>query len=118
MAASIGRGARLKGSNFEREIANWLSEKTGIEFKRGLAQSRGGGGEVADVTTTAQLPNPVHFELKRQIRCNIKAAYAQACEDSPENYFRVVITKEDRAPTLVTMELSQWVELFNEWLKK
>lgn len=116
--ASRGAGARQKGAQFERDIANLFTEQTGVEFKRGLAQSRGGGAEVADVTTTTQLPKPVHFELKRQIRCNIKAAYAQALHDAPKDSLHVIITKEDREPTLVTMELSQWIEFFNSWLAR
>ena len=116
--ASRGKGARVKGAQFERDIANYLSEQTGVEFKRGLAQSRGGGAEVADVTTSATLPHPLHFELKRQIRCNIKAAYHQAQEDSSKEAIRVIITKEDREDTLVTMELDQWLELFKLWIAK
>ena len=114
--ATRGKGARIKGAQFERDIANRLSEETGLLFQRGLAQTRGGGEEVADVTCSS-LPEPVHFELKRQQRCNIKAAYAQATDDAPENAYRVIITKEDRADTLVTMELSDWLVFFNAWLK-
>jgi hypothetical protein len=113
--ATRGRGARIKGAQFERDIANLLTEKTGIEFKRGLAQTRGGGSEVADVTAPSLL-TPVHFELKRQQRCNIKGAYAQAVNDAPPKAIRVIVTKEDRSDTLVTMELSQWIEFFNAWL--
>lgn len=116
--ASRGAGARQKGAQFERDMANYLSEHTGIEFKRGLAQSRGGGGEVADVTTSATLPKPLHFELKRQKRCNIKGAYHQAQDDSIKEAIRVIVTKEDREDTLVTMELEQWLEFFKCWLAK
>jgi hypothetical protein len=113
--ASRGRGARIKGAQFERDIANLLTEQTGVEFKRGLAQTRGGGAEVADVTAPL-LKVPVHFELKRQQRCNIKGAYAQALNDAPAAAVRVIVTKEDRSDTLVTMEFSQWLELFKLWL--
>jgi hypothetical protein len=113
--ASRGRGARIKGAQFERDIANTLTELTGIKFERGLAQTRGGGAEVADVTAPS-LKAPVHFELKRQQRCNIKGAYAQALGDAPAAALRVIVTKEDRSDTLVTMEFSQWVELFKLWL--
>lgn len=115
--ATRGKGARIKGAQFERDIANLLTDKTGFRFQRGLAQTRGGGAEVADVTC-ATLPKPVHFELKRQQRCNIKAAVVQAQEDSHVDTMRVIITKEDRLDTLVTMELHQWLELFNSWLRE
>lgn len=50
--ASRGRGARIKGANFEREIAKLFTERLGRDFQRGLGQTRGGGSEVADVETT------------------------------------------------------------------
>lgn len=116
--ASRGRSARQKGAQFERDIANYFTEHTGIEFKRGLAQTRGGGAEVADVTATIPLPKPLHFELKRQQRCNIKAAYAQAKKDAPSEAMCIAITKEDRAETFVTMRLEDWLSFFQAWLKQ
>lgn len=112
--ASRGRGARLKGSNFEREIANLLSAETGIDFQRGIGQSRGGGAEIADVCSDA-LPT-VHFELKRQKRCSIRQAYLQALGDVNKTKTRIIITKDDREDTLVTMELSEWLVFFKAWL--
>ncbi len=115
--ASRGKGARIKGSSFEREIANFLTEHTGIQFKRGLGQARSGGAEVADVTTDVKLRKPVHFELKRQIKCNIKGALEQALRDAPTK-IPIIITKDDRQDALVTMRLNDWIEMFKEWLEK
>lgn len=114
--ASRGRGARVKGAQFERDIAAFLSNKTGILFQRGLAQTRGGGKEVADVTCD-KLPIPFHFELKRQKKCNIRAAWAQCSNDAPEAAYKVVITKDDREETFVTMKLEEWVHLFRIFLE-
>lgn len=115
--ASRGRGARVKGAQFERDIANWLTEQTSIVFKRGLAQTRGGGAEVADVTPeTSKIP--VHFECKRHKRPNIASAYEQACEDAKENQLKIVITKADRKDTLVTMNIDDWLILFQAWIKQ
>ena len=111
--ASRGRGARQKGASFEREIAKVLSA-TGFVFKRGLGQARGGGQEVADVTCDL-LPD-LHFELKCQQRPNIAGAYEQALRDAPQKT-KIVITKADRSPTLVTMELDEWLPLFTQWVK-
>ena len=111
--ASRGRGAKQKGASFEREIADFLSKALKIEFKRGLGQARAGGKEIADVTCK-ELPQ-IHFELKRQKRPNIKAAYAQACNDAPSK-LKIIITKQDREDTLVTMELSEWLELFKAYV--
>lgn len=111
--ASRGRGARQKGASFEREIAKILSS-TGFVFKRGLGQARGGGQEIADVT--CDLLPELHFELKCQQRPNITGAYEQALRDAPQK-IKIVITKADRAPTLVTMELTEWLPLFTQWVQ-
>ena len=46
-----------------------FSEKTPLDAKRGLGQTRGGGGEVSDIDMPI-----LHVEAKRHKRCNIKAA--------------------------------------------
>lgn len=112
--ASRGRGARLKGSNFERTIANFLTAQTEVEFQRGLGQTRRGGSEVPDVYSE-KFPD-LHFELKRQKRCSIRQAYMQALDDTKNSKVHIIITKDDQEDTLVTMELNQWVQLFNCWL--
>ena len=106
--ATRGKGARVKGASFEREIANKLSLNTGYVFKRGLAQARG-GCEQSDVYCDEL---PVHFELKRQVRPNIVAAYRQAVNDCKGNV-KVIITKADREPILVTMNYDEWVCMFD-----
>lgn len=118
MATSRGRGARLKGANFERNMATKLTELTGIEFKRGLGQTRMGGSEVSDILAK-DLP-AFHFELKKQKRCNIKAAMLQAETDTKKSGKTcVVITKDDDANSiLVTMKFSDWVPLFNAFLRE
>lgn len=111
MAAKVGRGARMKGSNFERAIAKYLTDCTTIEFKRGLGQARRGGEEISDVYSDA-FPL-VHFELKRQVKCNIKAAMHQAVRDTITNKkIPIVITKDDDGETLVTMLIDDWSVLF------
>ena len=104
--ASRGKSARVKGASFEREIANKISDFLKIVFKRGLGQTRGGGAECADIFSE-DLPQ-LHFELKRQAKPNIKAAYNQANDDAP-NKIKVIITKADREPTLVTMSMEDWL---------
>jgi len=114
--ATRGRGARLKGSNFERSLAKLLTEKTNKEFKRGLGQTRLGGEEVSDVYSD-ELPL-IHIEAKCQKRCNIKAAIQQATDDTRETgKIPVVITKDDRSEILVTMKINDWLELFNAYLE-
>ena len=111
--ASRGRGARAKGANFERYLGHYLSEKTSLDARRGLAQTRGGGAEVSDVEI-----DYIHIEAKRQKRCSIKGAVEQAVNDSQANgKIPVVITKDDRKPILCTMLIDDWVEFFKAYIE-
>ena len=113
--AKPGRGARLKGANFERTLAKLLTDATNIEWQRGLGQTRRGGEEVADVHSDAV--TTIHIEAKRHKRCNIKAAMEQAVSDAKaSNKMPVVITKDDRADILVTMKFEDWLVFFNKYL--
>jgi Holliday junction resolvase len=112
--ASRGRGARIKGANFEREMAKLFTEELGLSFKRGLGQTRGGGAEVADVEGEDNEQNPFHFELKRHKRCNIKSAMVQAGKDvaeSSSNKIPVAVTKDDREPIYATLLLDDFLKL-------
>jgi len=119
--AGRGAGARRKGHQFERDIANYLTEKTDLTWKRGLGQSRGGGGECADVevgdSDLSEKASGFHFELKRHKRCNIKGALRQAMDDKQPLDVPVIITKDDREPILVTMLMDDWIDLFNSYLR-
>lgn len=115
--ASPGRSARNKGASFEREVAKILSDFTGLEWKRGLGQTRGGGSERADVYTEDEVGSGFHVECKNQKICNIKGAMKQAVNDIGDSKkVPVVITKDTRQETLVTMKLEDWLPLFNHWL--
>ena len=111
--ASRGRGARTKGANFERELAKFFnSHFHQMNAKRGLGQTRGGGEEIADVEMQY-----IHVEAKRHKRCNIKAALNQAIEDSKDKIkLPVAITKDDRKPILVTMQMEDCIELFKAYV--
>ena len=122
--ASRGRGARVKGFQFERDIAKIFTDTTGVEFKRGLGQTRGGGADVPDVVPEDNaLADRIHIECKRQKVCSIKGAMKQATDDvakrieqTPEtNPMPIVITKDDRKDILVTMQLNDFLLLFKEW---
>lgn len=115
--AKPGRGARLKGANFERHLAKLLTEHTGIKFKRGLGQTRKGGDEIADVYSE-DVPG-IHIEAKRHIKCNIKGALRQAEGDiGDKDKFPIIITKDDQKDILVTMKFNDWVEMFDLYLKQ
>lgn len=110
--AKRGAGARRKGANFERTIANYLTENTTLSAKRGLAQTRGGGAEVSDVDIQY-----IHIEAKNHKRCNIKAALEQAINDCEANgKIPVAVTKDLRKPVLCTMLLDDWLKFFNSYV--
>lgn len=110
--ASRGKGARAKGAQFERDIAKYFTEN-GIDAQRGLGQTRGGGEEIADVETEF-----IHIEAKRQKRCNIKAAMRQAIADTTKKSdIPVVITKDDRQPILVTLQLDDFMAIFKAYVE-
>lgn len=112
--ATRGRSARIKGASFERELAKYFNENTSLDAKRGIGQTRSGGAEVSDV----DIPH-VHVEAKRQKRCRIKAAMAQAIEDANVNgKLPVAVTRDDRSDILCTMRLDDWIHLFNAYIEK
>jgi len=112
--ATRGRSARIKGATFERELAKYFTDKTPLEAKRGIGQTRCGGAEVSDV----DIPY-VHVEAKRQKRCRIKAAMEQAIADANVNgKLPVAVTRDDRADILCTMRLDDWIHLFNAYIKE
>lgn len=117
--ASRGRGARAKGFQFERDIAKAFSEATDEEFKRGLGQTRGGGADVPDVLPSNKvIADLIHIECKRQKMCSIKGAMKQAVDDIGDDpKAPIVVTKDDRKDTLVTVKLQDFLPMFNAWLQ-
>lgn len=112
--ATRGAGARRKGAQFERDLAKLITEKTNVDAKRGLGQTRSGGEEVSDVDM-----DYIHIEAKRHKRCNIKAALRQAISDAAVNgKIPVAVTKDDREPILCTMLFDDWIELLNTYISK
>jgi Holliday junction resolvase len=106
------KGARNKGSNYEREVASYLSEKLSLDVKRALLS---GGGRHTGAADLEGLPG-ISAELKRVEKLNVYDAMKQANEaavrtgDTP-----VVITRRNGVETgdsLVVMKLSDWVKLY------
>ena len=114
--ASQGRGARRKGSAFERTLSKKLSEELGIEFKRGLGQTRNGGKEVPDVYSEDL--SWLHIEAKHQNAVSIKPAMKQAIEDSaPSGRIPIAITRDTGKDTLVTMLLEDFIPILRAYIK-
>lgn len=104
----MGKMQREKGKRGERELALKLREY-GYECRRG-EQYCGANGD-ADVVN---LPG-VHIECKRVERLNILDAIAQAVHDAKDGLFPAVFHRRNRSEWLVTMRLSDWIEIYREW---
>lgn len=106
-ASQNARRSVRKGKDWEREVAKRFRPLFGdAEVKRGF-QSRGGGREDADVVC------PIfHLECKVGASPNIRAAYAQAVNDSEgKGKIPAVVSKKDGETPLVTVSLDNFLEL-------
>ncbi len=97
--------SREKGAAGERELANILKEH-GYDTRRGQ-QFCGANGD-ADVVG---LPG-IHIECKRVERLDLYAAMEQSERDSREGETPVVMHRKNRQDWLVTMRLSDWLEMY------
>jgi Holliday junction resolvase len=100
--------SRNKGAVGERELASKLSQY-GYECRRGQ-QYCGANGD-ADVVG---LPG-VHIECKRVERLNLYDAVSQAKKDRREREKPAVMHRKNNSEWLVTMPLTDWIELYREW---
>lgn len=101
--------SREKGKRGERELASTLREY-GYETRRG-EQYSGANGD-ADVVG---LPG-IHIECKRVERLNIEDAMAQSKHDARRDEIPVVMHRKNDCEWLVTMQLSQWIELYRDYV--
>lgn len=99
--------SREKGVAGERELANILKDY-GYDTRRGQ-QFCGANGD-ADVVG---LPG-IHIECKRVERLNFYAAMEQSERDSREGEVPVVMHRKNRQDWLVTMRLSDWLEMYEK----
>lgn len=105
--------SKQKGSRFEREIANYLKER-GYDARR-TAQYCGNTGDAADVVG---LPG-FHIECKHQEKMHLYDWMEQAVRDSEKSGDTpIVIHKQNRKDTLVTMRLDDFMNLINHNLTK
>lgn len=102
----MGKSSQRKGRAGELELAKIL-ERHGYQIDPGRANSFGAQPDITG------LPG-VHIEVKRAERLNLPAAFQQAKRDSMK--FRdgvpAVFHRRNREAWLVTMELKDWLELY------
>ena len=104
-----GDSSRLKGARFERELVRaFRKAMPGAKVRRGL-QYRS-GREVADVDC------PVFWvEAKRGRKPNVRAALTQAQETAPEHRLPMAVIRDDHRSAFAVMELTDLLELIEEW---
>lgn len=100
--------SKNKGKRGELEIVRKLKEYGYLNAQRSV-QYCGVNGD-ADVIG---LPG-IHAEIKRVERLNIQDAMSQAIADCKED-MPTVMHRKNNCEWLVTMRLSDWIELYKEW---
>ena len=102
----MGRSQQRKGRAGEIELAHIL-QSHGFDIDPGMARSY---GTVPDISG---LPG-VHIECKRTERLNVSQAMAQAVRDAErfQDGTPAVFHRRNREAWLVTMLMSDWLELY------
>jgi len=102
----MARASQRKGATGERELAALLQEY-------GYPVERGGSLTFGEVPDLVGLPG-VHIEVKRVERLNVLEAYQQAVRDAErfQDGVPVLFHRRNRSPWLVTMEITDWLELY------
>lgn len=104
--------SKQKGARFERLLASRFREY-GYDARR-TAQYCGNTGDASDVVG---LPG-IHAEAKHCEQMRLYDWMAQAKRDAEAGGGKnlpAVFHKKNNAEILVTMELSAWMNLYNEW---
>lgn len=102
------KNSRKKGKAYELHVAG-LFRAEGYQARRGQ-QYCGANGD-ADVMGVPYL----HVECKAVERLNIYDAISQAKHDAREGEVPVVIHKKNYCNDLVTMEFSEWIQLYRAY---
>lgn len=111
-ASAQGKASREKGKRFEREVANFF-KSYGISARR-TSQFCGKTGQAGDVEGVPDC----HIECKAVEKLSLEAAYAQSVRDAEatgKNEIPVVIHKKSRKPAMITMALTDWIDMYLAW---
>ena len=99
--------SKRKGATGERELAKKLNEY-GFNTRRSVQYNGKADDGQADLVG---LPG-IHIESKRVERLNIYDAIAQAVHDAKHGKLPTVFQRKNNCEWLVTMRLSDWMELY------
>ena len=103
-----GKAARNKGANAERELARLIHDMWGYDLHRGKVFY--GESDIVGL-------EGIHIEVKRQERLNIHQAMEQAVAEAEKRKDGIpaVFFRRDRGEWLVTMKLTDWIDLYGAW---
>ena len=112
--SDIGRSSKRKGKIGELEVVNLL-KSAGYNAHRSV-QYCGATGDAPDVVVEGL---PLHIEVKRVERLNLKQAYQQAVHDSKKNgnNVPVVFHRLSHQPWMVTLSAEDFLELVKKLYK-
>lgn len=99
--------SKKKGAKGERELANKLKEY-GYNCRRGQQYNGLEGEDVVGL-------DYIHIECKRVERLDLPSAMYQARKDAEKNQLPAVFHRRNRESWKVTMELEDWIQLYNEF---
>lgn len=107
-----GKKPQRKGADGERELAAILQQ-------HGYDCTRGGALSFGEVPDLSGLPG-IHIEVKRVERLNVGEAMEQSIRDSERmlDGIPALFHRRNRKPWLVTMRLSDWIQLYRESHRK
>ena len=100
--------SKSKGKRGELELSRKLKEY-GYNCRR-TAQYCGNTGDASDVVG---LPK-IHIECKRNEKLNVYDAMSQSIHDAKDGESPTVMWRKNNCEWLVTMRLSDWIEMYKE----
>ena len=110
--SDIGRSSKRKGKIGELEVVNLL-KAAGFNAHRSV-QYCGATGDAPDVVVEGF---PLHIEVKRVERLNLKQAYQQAVHDSKangKNEIPVVFHRRSHQPWMVMLSADDFLTLIKK----
>lgn len=99
--------SKRKGAKGERELASKLRDY-GYDCRRGQQYNGLEGEDIVGL-------DYIHCEVKRVQALNLEEAMEQAKRDSKDNQMPAVFHRKNNKKWKVTMELEDWINLYNEY---
>lgn len=104
----MGRAERLKGHNFEREVAQAIREYLKIKAERNLEYQTGHSGDI----NTPEIP--VFWSCKCQARPNVFRDWKEALKlkaSRPEAIYTVLVTRKTNQGTIAVMDWTEFLDI-------